>query len=80
MAKVKIVLNSGQINKFLHSDSVKAMVKGKADEIQSRLGEGYKSDKRYMKSRVIASVYADTPEARRENLDRNTILKAVFGK
>lgn len=80
MGKLRIELNHSGIKAFLHSKGTAELVKGKADEIQSRLGDGYKSDYRHMESRVIASVYADTQEARKENMDNNTILKAVFGK
>lgn len=78
MSNVKIELNSPNIRKFLKSREMRELVKSYADKAADRLGEGYESDHKYMSSRVIASVYTDTPEARRENLENNSILKAVL--
>ncbi len=80
MSNIKVELNHGQIRRFLHSREVAELVKSYADKAADRLGVGYKSDEKLMSTRAIASVYTDTPEARRENLQNNSILKAVLQK
>lgn len=80
MSSVKIELNSAGIKQFLHSREVAECVKNYADKAADRLGEGYKSDYKHMPTRVIASVYTDTDEARRQNLQENSLLKAVLQK
>ena len=64
----------------MKSEEMKQAMKAAADEAVGKLGAGYEADTHTGKTRVNASVYAVTPEARRENLSQNTILKAVFGK
>lgn len=73
-------LDKKGVREILRSDEMKQAMKSVADEAVGRLGEGYEADTHTGKTRVNASVYAVTPEARRENLSENTILKAVFGK
>lgn len=80
MSSVKIELNSAGIKQFLHSREVAECVKSYADKAADRLGEGYKSDHKHMPTRVIASVYTATDEAKRENMENNSILKAVLQK
>lgn len=80
MSSVKIELNSAGIKQFLHSREVAKCVKNYADKAADRLGEGYKSDYKHMPTRVIASVYTDTDEARQQNLQENSLLKAVLQK
>lgn len=78
MSKIKVKLNHSGIKKFLHSKGMAAAVKSYADRAADTLGEGYKSEYRHKPSRVIASVYADTQEARRDNSENNSIIKAVL--
>lgn len=78
MSKTKIELNHSGIKTFLHSKAVAEDLKSRADRIADKLGNGYKSDFRHMGSRVIASVYADSNSARRQNMRENSIMKAVL--
>lgn len=78
MAKLNIVLNSGGIRKYLHSEGVKKACKSLADAAADRLGAGYESDTYSARGRVVASVRAESPEAMRENSEQNTIIKAVM--
>lgn len=73
-------LDKQGVKALMKSEEMKQAMKSVADEAVGRLGEGYEADTHTGKTRVNASVYAVTPEARRENLSQNTILKAVFGK
>lgn len=80
MSKIKVELNHGQIRRFLHSQEVAGLVKSYADKAADRLGEGYEADEKVMATRAIASVFTATDEAKRENMENNSILKAVLQK
>jgi len=56
---------------------MQAVLKGIADNALDSLGEGYKSDARVGKNRANAMVYADTYQAKADNMRNNSILKAV---
>ncbi len=76
-SKVRIELNSGNIRKLLRSKETKDMLMSKAEDIASRCGEGYEANAKLMPSREIAFVEAVTYKAKKDNLENNTILKAV---
>lgn len=77
MSRVKIELSKAGMREMLKSAEVKKAIDDKARDIAGRCGEGYAASSTIGRERVLAAVYADTPEARRDNLDNNTILKAV---
>ena len=77
MSKFKFVLNRAGVRQLMQSEEMQAILKDKADNALNSLGEGYKSDIHVGKNRANAMVYADTYQAKRENLKHNTILKAV---
>lgn len=79
MAKVEFKLNREGVRQLLQSEEMANVCRGYANEIQGRCGEGYEVTTFTGKTRVNASVHAATPEARRENLENNTLLKAVRG-
>jgi hypothetical protein len=79
MSKVRIELDHSGVKALLHSKELAEYLKGVADDMAERCGEGYGSDYKHMASRVIASAYADTQEARKDNIRNNTLLKAVKG-
>lgn len=74
---LKIKLNRAGVRALLKSDEMMAICKDHAYRAQSKLGDGYEVTYRKGKNRVNASIGAVTPEARRENSKKNTILKAV---
>lgn len=78
MSNIRVELNHDGVKEFLHSPELLALLKGYADEAAAQLGEGYKAETYHASSRNIASVYTDTDEARRKNLENNSILKAVL--
>ena len=80
MSRKIFELDKQGVKALMKSEEMKQAVKSVADEAVGKLGEGYEADTHTGKTRVNASVYAVTAEARRENLTQNTILKAVFGK
>lgn len=75
--KVKIKLNKRGVRSLLRSEEMGAVLKEKSSDIAARCGEGYESDLRLMSSRVISSVYTETPEAMINNEQNNTILGAL---
>lgn len=79
MSKVEIKLNSAGIRELLKSGEMRAICEEHANKAVSRLGEGYVASSMMMETRVFASVYAESAEAKAENMEHNTILKALGG-
>lgn len=79
MSSVRIELNSDGVRELLKSQEIRDVCAEFASKAVSRLGEGYSSTIYTGKNRVNASVYAESVEAKRENLENNTILKAIRG-
>lgn len=75
--KVKVVLNTKNIGAFLKSQSVMDMLNERGNAALQRLGSGYAVSPYVGKTRPNVMVYAESAAARRENLENNTILKAV---
>lgn len=78
MAKVKIVLNKSGIDQLLKYDCQPA-VQEVARQVLNSCGEGYKMDTYVGKTRCNCSVGADTKEAYHDNLENNTLLRAIGG-
>ena len=79
MSKVKFKLNRAGVRELLRSPEAMAVVSEYASRIQSRCGEGYELTTYVGTNRVNASVHAATVEARRDNYENNTLLKARGG-
>lgn len=77
MAKVKVTLNRSGVRALLKSEEMKAACAEKAQAVCARCGTGYSTDTYTGKNRVNAMVWADTAQARRDNAENNTILKAL---
>lgn len=78
-SKVRFKLNRAGVGQLLKSAEMMRVCEGYAQGIQGRCGEGYEVTTFTGKSRVNASVHAATIEARKENSENNTLLKAVRG-
>ena len=76
MAKVRIVLNRKGVRELLKSQEMRAMLNERAQNIKARLGDGYKADT-YVGSRVNAMVWASTRKTIKDDMDNNTIIKAM---
>ena len=74
---IKVELNHEAVGEMLKSSEMQELIKSYADEIAKRAGEGYASDTYNAGSRVIASAYTETQEAMEDNLENNTLLKAM---
>ena len=77
MSKVRIEVNYAGVGALLHSEEVAALVGKEASTRASSLGNGYSSDVYQAGTRVIASVFTETPEAARDNMRNNSLLRAV---
>ena len=77
MAKVKVVLNRSGVRALLRSEEMKAVCAEKAQAVCARCGTGYATDTYTGKNRVNAMVWADTTQAKRDNAENNTLLKAL---
>lgn len=73
-------LNGDALEELLKSEEIQKALDGAAEQIKENAGEGYEvghaADK-VLETRAIATVYAETPEAKRDNLENNTLLKAL---
>lgn len=79
MAKAKIELNSAGVRALLKSQEMMDLVSGIAYSAQNRLTSGYEVSTHVGKNRVNARVETKTYLARRDNLNNNSLLKAVGG-
>ena len=77
MSDVRIELNHDGIRTLLRSEEMKQVVEAEASRVQQKLGEGYEVSSYTGPGRVNASVSAVTAEAKRDNMQNNTILKAL---
>lgn len=76
MSKVKIVLNSAGVQSLLKDVGSTTCVR-LANEAATRCGPGYEAQTRNYPERTGAVVKAVTAEAMRDNMENDTILKAV---
>lgn len=79
MANVTIKLNSEGVRELLRSAEVMAECRSHADEMGATLGEGYEVSEYIGSNRVNVSVTAVSQSAKQDNLDNNSLLKAVGG-
>ena len=77
MSKLKVTLNRAGVRELLRSEELRAVCREHAEAIRSRCGAGYAADDYTGVNRVNAMVYADTAAARRDNLENETILRAL---
>lgn len=77
MSKLTVKLNSSGVRQMLRSPEMEALLKERAQNIVSGLGEGYDSTTYSGKNRANASIRATSWAAYRNELKNNTILKAL---
>lgn len=75
--KVKLELNSAGVREVLRSDGMRSMLEAEARQRASGLGSGYGVNTFTGRNRVNAEIAAETPEARKDNLKNNTLLRAI---
>ena len=81
MSKVKFKLDRAGVRELMQSPEAQNVCTEYANRILSRCpgGLGYEVSSMVGKTRANASVFAATPEARRDNYQNNTLLKARGG-
>ena len=77
MSKTKIVLNKKGVRELLRSQEMMNVCASYAKKAVQKLGDGYEVSNHVGKNRVNSSVRTVTSEAVKENMENNTILKAV---
>lgn len=77
MSEVKIKLNRPGVRKLMRSQEMQNSLNKIAFAAASRLGEGYEARYYTAKTRAVAEVAAVSQQARKENSDTNSILKAL---
>lgn len=77
MAKMKFKLNYAGVGQLLKGHEMQNVLNSYASGIASKAGSGYEIQSFIGFDRAHAIVKADTPEAKRENSENNTLLKAV---
>ena len=77
MSKTRIELNYAGVGQLLRSGEMQTCVQEIASSRASALGAGYAFDTHQAGTRVIASVYTETLDAAKDNLQNNTLLKVV---
>lgn len=80
MSKVKIETWPGNRDFIdLYNDpAIMEVMKQAAEEVRARAGDGYEVQVVTSgKARNSVRVYADTKEAKKDNLENNTLLKAI---
>ena len=77
MSKIKFKLNRKGVAELLKSAAMQEVLNEYATGIRNRCGDGYTQDIYVGKNRANAMVSAETYQAKRDNLENNTILKAV---
>ncbi|MBS7398214.1 MAG: hypothetical protein KIG32_07345 [Ruminiclostridium sp.] len=76
--RFKIELDREGVRSLLRSEKALKVCSKYADAAVKKLGDGYEATEWVGKNRANASVAATTYDARRENSENNTILKAVY--
>lgn len=77
MAKVRVVLNKKGVRELLKSQQMLDMCASYAKNAVAKLGDGYEVSNHVGKNRVNSSIRTVTKKAVQENMDNNTILKAL---
>jgi len=75
--KVEIKLNSAGIQELLKSAEIANACMQAARSVQAKAGDGYEVQSRTYPERTGAAVIAVSKEAIKENLEDNTLLKAL---
>lgn len=77
MAKVKVKVNVPAVKAMMRSKEMQSIINGRASQIQAGLGAGYEVESYVAKTRCVALVGTGSEESKKENMENNTILKAM---
>lgn len=79
MSNFRFELDRDGVRELMQSPEMANICESYARDVQARAGSGYEVNTYVGKTRVNASVHAETEEAVRDNFDNNTLLKALGG-
>ena len=79
MSKVYFVRNPSAFAELMQCPEMQDILRETAEAVRSRCGDGYEVSVHIGPNRANASVSAETPEAKRDNWENNTLLKALGG-
>ena len=80
MDKVKFKLDLTGLNQLMKGGEMQAVLNSAANQIAAIAGPGYEVEAAHAISFVgIAAVHASTIEAKKDNSENNTLLKAAGG-
>ena len=79
MGKNKLVLRKKEVQEILKSDGIKESLEELCQQVVDAAGPGYEYQIKMGKKRLHAKVRPKTKEAKKDNLENNSLLKA-FGK
>ena len=77
MSKVKIELNKAGVRELLQSSEIMAVLEKEASSRVAGLGPGYSVNTYVGRNRANAEIVAETEEARQDNMQNNTLLRAI---
>ena len=77
MTKKGFELNYSGVAELMKSDAMQSILTKHASNVRNRCGDGYEQDIHVGKNRANAMVSAATKKAKKDNLENNTLLKAV---
>ena len=76
-SKFRFELNSKGVRDLLRSDEMKSGLRRYAQRVKAAAGDGNEISEYTGASRANVSVYASTRKAKKDNLQNNTLLKAL---
>lgn len=77
MGKAKVKVDYKEVGKLLRGQESKSMMEHFGKQAAAKAGSGYGYRVHDSGQRQIANVFPNTSEAARDNLENNTLLKAV---
>lgn len=77
---IDVKLNSAGIREFLRSEPVRDLVQRRGEAVAARAGGNYETQTVMVSKKYIAVVRPADAQARRDNLENNTLLKAIGAK
>jgi hypothetical protein len=77
MSNFEFKLNRAGLDELRKSAEMQGILQSHANAVSARAGAGYATSIEMGRDRAVAFVRAETMEAVRDNLENNTLLKAV---
>ncbi|MCK1227507.1 hypothetical protein [Streptococcus uberis] len=77
MSNFEFKLNRSGVAELMKSQEMQDVLSEHAKTIKDRAGDGYEQDVYVGKNRANAMVSATSKKAKKDNLENNTLLKAV---